>query len=189
MLSEVLDRQAPQVQAWLREFGECREQRPSVWIVDTFGHKGMQFERCVVLRADAMRFPEFFLTHELVHWYAVGTPWSRLPKVVEEGLADHAVCQLLPEYEGDRRNRHSLVYSAFRQGSIEIDLLALLREDWEDWEDFNESDYAVLYAVGFAIVERIGIDALHQLCLDHGGGVPPEVLLDRARLSPQGSGF
>jgi hypothetical protein len=185
-LVELLDRQAPAVQAALGEFNRSK---PSVWFVTGGKFKAVQCENCIVLRTDAMVVPEYFLTHELVHWYAVGTPWRRLPKAVEEGLADFLTCRIARRYELDRRRHHRAARAAVREGHVEVDFLRMLREDREDWGNYTALDHDILYAFGFTVVERIGVEGLYQLCLDHEDGVPPALLLERARLTREGGGW
>jgi hypothetical protein len=76
-----------------------------------------------------------------------------------------------------------------RRGHVDVNLLELLGEKIEDTEDYTDSDYAILYAIGFVFVDRIGVDSLYQLCLDHEDGVPPSLILERAGIAEDGTGL
>jgi hypothetical protein len=138
----------------------------------------------IYLTPSARSMERFVLAHELVHWQISGT-WRALPFTVQEGLADRIGTELAPEVRFNREMQMSLALSS---SSVRdpIDLLDLSKREWSS---LKQSDAAsARFGVGYFIVERIGIERLHELCGEFvtsaRARIPPERLLDEAALSP-----
>jgi hypothetical protein len=54
----------------------------------------------IVLAREAQDEFDFFVAHELVHWYIDESPYAGLPHFIEEGLADWIACDLMGGLEG-----------------------------------------------------------------------------------------
>ncbi len=164
------------------------------------------------LRANAS-YPTWYLAHELVHGL-MGPSWAPLPGVLTEGLCDALAARVSPEvnsvirthralhaglYFGDMRyrigythpasgeERRADVTYAYANDPAEHDPEDLLTRSRRSFHSLNAVP-ATYYGLGFVFVERvlnrIGIDGLHELCLEAtraGHAVVPERwLLDAA---------
>lgn len=116
--------------------------------------------RIVIGDAPLLKQARFSVAHELVHWYA-SDPWDRLPHAIEEGLADYIALQLAPEFRDARleelARRRAEMTPERRERAI-----ALTEREWNGAPKETRSD---AYAVGYEVVERLGIEALRELCV------------------------
>ena len=129
----------------------------------------------------------FVIAHELAHaWLA--PEWNVLPQMLEEGLADLAGERADPQAGVCRRLFHGLrlvtwagigwPYVLERDGEKEAGMLhlgkpeqglpelgAMLELDGRNFHDVGgEQNENLLYAVGYALVQQIGVPKLAQLC-------------------------
>jgi len=144
--------------------------------------------RCVEI--DIGRDPaweRFVIAHELAHaWLA--PEWNPLPQILEEGLADLAGERADPQAGVCRRLFHGLrlvtwagigwPYQIERNGKQEIGMLrmgrseaglptlgAMLELDGTSYHDVGgEQNENLLYAVGYALVDQVGVPKLKELC-------------------------
>ncbi len=152
----------------------------------------------------------FVIAHELAHsWLA--PEWNPLPQILEEGLADMAGASADPEAGVCRRLFHGLrlvtwagigwPYVVERNGKKEAgmlhmgkteqglpDLAAMLALDGNSYHDVGgEQNENLLYAVGYALVQQIGVPKLKELCeraLQSGlPQIPADWVLEAAGLS------
>ena len=101
----------------------------------------------------------FGVAHELVHWYAFGV-WDRLPHAVEEGLADYIALQLAPELLDIRKAD----YGATSVGMTPERRARVFACNEREWPRVSEEVRLDAYAIGYEIVQRLGIDGLRSLC-------------------------
>lgn len=147
----------------------------------------------------------FLLGHELTHALLDPT-WQALPQVVEEGLADHAGEQASPTCGASRRLAHAIRLCSWTGPGLQIvragrpaetlcarlDLeslpepLAMLELDGRSYHDVKPAENReLLYALGYLIVERIGVAKLRELCVAAGKRrLGPAELFDAAQLDP-----
>ena len=117
-------------------------------------------ERRIVIGEAALRDQaRFSVAHELVHWYA-SAPWEHLPHAVEEGLADYIAVHIAPEFRDERvaelERRLSSITPERREQALDVS-----ERTWATTPRDVRSD---AYAVGFEIVQRLGIEGLRELC-------------------------
>ncbi len=117
-------------------------------------------DRRILIGEFALRYqPRFSIAHELVHWY-VCPPWDRLPHVVEEGLADFIAVEFDPKMRAIRvpelEQRIAEVTPERRARTYAITNRTQSRTPADVKHD--------MYAVGFEIVRRLGIERLRELC-------------------------
>jgi hypothetical protein len=117
--------------------------------------------RRIVLGGAAMRVQaNRIVVHELVHWYKAD-PWDRLPHVVEEGLAEYISLIFAPEFR-DPRVAELAECRANLTPERRERALAVNRHN----KDLIPKDERTeIYAVGYEIVERLGIDGVRALCV------------------------
>jgi len=129
----------------------------------------------------------FVIAHELAHsWLA--PEWNVLPQILEEGLADMAGERADPQAGVCRRLFHGLrlvtwagigwPYVLERDGKQEAGMLhlgkpeqglpelgAMLELDGSTYHEVGgEQNENLLYAVGYALVQQIGVPKLARLC-------------------------
>lgn len=132
--------------------------RPVVWRVDekTIGGTPAAYatggwlnrQKVVLLGRSAT---EEMLAHELVHWHSNNSGWPELPHLVEEGLAVFVTRELFPGGE--------LV-----PVPPDVNWPVLFAMDHEAKSRLaNEDEYQTFYAMGFVVVERIGLDELRRM--------------------------
>lgn len=107
----------------------------------------------------ARRQTRFAVGHELVHWYARGV-WDRLPHAVEEGLADELALRCSEELRGVR----AMEFTAALASLTPERRARALALDERSWKDVSAEACSDAYAVGFEIVQRVGVDNLRALC-------------------------
>jgi hypothetical protein len=122
--------------------------------------KDRMVDRWILIGEFALRYqPRFTVAHELVHWY-VCPPWDRLPHVVEEGLADFIAIEFDPRLGSVRvpelEHRIAEITAERRTRTY-----AITNRTMERTPEDVKSD---MYAVGFEIVRRLGLERLRELC-------------------------
>ncbi len=157
-----------------------------------------------------LAWERFVIGHELAHsWLA--PEWNPLPQILEEGLADMAGARADPEAGVCRRLFHGLrlvtwagigwPFVVERNGKKEAGMLhmgkaekglpglaAMLALDGNSYHEVGgEQNENLLYAVGYALVEQIGVPKLKELCERALAGGQPQIpadwVLDAAGLS------
>ena len=157
-----------------------------------------------------LAWERFVLAHELAHaWLA--PEWNPLPQILEEGLADMAGARADPEAGVCRRLFHGLrlvtwagigwPYQVERNGKQEAGMLRtgkpeqglptladMLELDGTSYHEVGgEQNENLLYAVGYALVQQIGVPTLKELCeraLAEGlAQIPVERVLAAAQLT------
>lgn len=129
----------------------------------------------------------FVIGHELAHaWLA--PEWNPLPQILEEALADQCGARADPEAGACRRLYHGLrlvswagigwPFTLERGGKPETGMVTLghpsaqlpgvaglLALDGTNYHDVGgEDEKALLYSVGYALAEQIGLEKLRALC-------------------------
>lgn len=173
------------------ELGYRRDEPLEVWLDPEWHTHGSAGARCIVVNPSGrrMEFVDLILAHELVHWHARGTPIQRnLPLVVGEGIAERIALDIVREYEADRRAVYGDLLDAARRRGDLPDLISRANLDEYGWHSLPpESSRHELYALGFALVNRIGVDALREAATR--GPVTLEATLRMAGVSPDGTGL
>lgn len=121
---------------------------------------GQIIGRTIELRAGVWSAPRFLIAHEFTHWSVAGSPWDRLPHAAEEGLCDFVAGQVAPESR-DERVLDLKARAARGLDAPVDDVLALTSRTWEH-ADVGAKQSA--YALGYFLVERIGLERLRGLC-------------------------
>lgn len=150
---------------------------------------GQIIGRTIELRAGVWSAPRFLIAHEITHWSVAGSPWDRLPHAAEEGLCDFVAGQVAPKSRDERVL--DLKARAARGLDAPIDdVLALTSRTWEHADAGAKTS---AYALGYFLVERIGLERLRRLCESGVAQGPSDVSteqlleaagLDRATLMP-----
>ncbi|MBK7641683.1 MAG: hypothetical protein IPJ19_01315 [Planctomycetes bacterium] len=157
-----------------------------------------------------LSWERFVIAHELAHsWLA--PEWNPLPQILEEGLADMAGSAADPQAGVCRRLFHGLrlvtwagigyPFSSEHDGRREAGMLKLgqptaglptlaqmLELDATSYHDVGgDQNENLLYAVGFALVQQIGVPALKALCARANAQglaqIPADWLLEAAGLT------
>jgi len=177
----------------------------------TSGDPGLRELQCIEIDIGReFAWERFVIAHELAHaWLA--PQWNVLPQILEEGLADLAGERADPQAGVCRRLFHGLrlvtwagigwPYALERDGEQEVGLLHLgrtepglpelgemLELDGREYHEVGgEQNENLLYAVGYALVQQIGVPKLAQLCADANAAglaqIPAEWVLDAAGLT------
>jgi len=121
---------------------------------------GQMVDRRIELTADARDALRFLIAHELVHWCKSG-PWDRLPHTIEEGFADYVALNLAPEFAIERRE----LFEARLKAASTEEMREVLVVDARDWPALPDDSKLLAYAVGFRVVEAVGLDGLRALCV------------------------
>ena len=101
----------------------------------------------------------YYIAHELVHWYTHDSPYEGLPLFIEEGLADWIACDLTG-------GLNSRIAENEQIGTLSIDP----RHLWLDNAEFRQlprDEYVDLTRAGFEIVRRLGLPRLRELLRDN----------------------
>lgn len=132
------------------------------------------------------------VAHELTHYW-LGPTWRRLPGVVEEGLCEVVADQVDPESAPARRAWHAAhlmsaiadgvrlelpvwidgrltvtggrIWRTLDKSQLHLDDRAL-QLSLEQLASFSSANRSALTSFGYLLASRIGIDRLHEMCLD-----------------------
>jgi hypothetical protein len=177
----------------------------------TEGDPELRHVRCIEIDIGReLAWERFVIAHELTHtWLA--PEWNPLPQILEEGLADLAGARADPEAGVCRRLFHGLrlvtwagvgyPYVLERNGRKEGGMLrlgnpekglptlaAMLELDGTSYHEVGgEQNENLLYAVGYVLVQEIGVPKLKELCaraLAEGRAqIPADWVLAAAKLT------
>lgn len=173
------------------ELGHRRDEPVEVWLDPEWPGGPTTFEHCIAFNPSDPRlaFADLYLARELVHWHAHGTHLERnLPPVVRAGIAERIAVELVPECEEERRFLYGqLLDQARRRGALPrlISAASLDDREWRSLPD-DRRRYE-LHALGFALVDRIGVDALRDASAR--GPVTPDAVLRMAGVDSDGAGL
>lgn len=178
--------------------GDLRQRRES-WIEVQLGSDPQQYR--------------WILAHEFTH-YLLGDEWLPLPMIVEEGLCDLVAEQLDPATGAQRRMSHAVLLASWLGPGLSVtrtdratgrmetitlrvnidreempSVVSMLRFDERSYHSIRDpKQNQLLYAFGYLLVSRIGIEKLSALCAQarEAGvdAVPPEWLLAAAGVRP-----
>ncbi len=137
--------------------------------------RGEVVERLIELRAGVRTAPRFLISHELTHWNVARTAWDRLPQFAEEGLCDFVAGVVAPEHRGERVL--DLQMRAARGLDAHVDDVFVLTA--RTWEKADGAVKSSAYALGYFLVERIGLDRLGQLCRSSLALGPTDVSIEQ----------
>ena len=150
---------------------------PVVWIAATptvDGVLAVTYTTRIVLGRDALRWPDPYLAHELVHWWIDASPYRGLPHFVEEGLAMALSYDLLP----DDLARHAGWLTRNRDATATPQELELTPQAWHR---LPRADAERLTALGYRAVRRVGLPRLRALA---AARAPPDAYLAPGELAP-----
>lgn len=147
-----------------------RADLPEIWVVDRLAggsRYGICFAKRIELFRAAFVHVDYYVAHELVHWYAHDSPFARLPVFVEEGLADYIALRLTGLHDA-RVSEHR------RMGGVSFppDMLHADKESWGSWS-FEDCEAAT--RLGFEVVSVLGLEGLLEFlgrgasALDYAG--------------------
>jgi len=208
-LSRSLDRY---FEAVAERLGYRRETPLEVWLDPEWASAATAFDTCIVVNPRMLQIEEHsgaatdemcvavdprllqpgqadgIMAHELTHWHAMFTPLRNLPQVAYEGLACKVVAEVVPGWDAAQRAALDPLIDAARARGDLPDLLARADMDVNSWTTppFDER-LEDLYALGFRLVDRIGIDPLIDAA--EKGPVTLEEILAMAGVGPDGSGL
>jgi len=177
----------------------------------TSGVPGQRQSQCIEIDIGReFAWERFVIAHELAHYW-LAPEWNVLPQILEEGLADMAGERADPQAGVCRRLFHGLrlvtwagigwPYVLEHDGRHEAGMLHLgkpepglpdfgtmLELDGTNYHDVGgEQNENLLYAVGYALVEQLGVPKLAQLCararVEGLTQIPADWVLDAAGLS------
>jgi hypothetical protein len=182
-LAALLDELAPKVRELL---GEARIEPAEVILMK----RGLppccgacNYGSMILMDESTRGHERIYLAHELVHWQCAGS-LMRLPNTVREGLADEIGVRLAPE----ECMPLAIGYvTAFGRGTLSDPVAALNVPKDKLWDSEFDSSRTELYAVGYFVASKIGLDGLRALCSraerEGRDQVPAEWFLDEAHLS------
>ena len=181
-VAALLEELAPKVR---KIMVEANAEAPQIYVLDREvegAGDACNYKQLILLGPGSRVMERYALAHELAHWYARGT-WKRLPRTMQEGLADRVAMEIIPEAWMQRETMLMLALPL----SPEQDPIALLNYSPGDWDRATDDKLSnALYGVAYFIAKRIGIEKLHALCIDASTAglqtVPPELLLREADL-------
>jgi len=121
------------------------------------GARAICYENYIVITRDGQDSFDYYLAHELVHWYVGESPYAGLPHFIEEGL-DWIACDVtgVLEYR---------IAESSQIGSLSIDPRHLSIEA-EAFMQLPRDPTVDLTHAGFDIVRRLGMDELRELGQD-----------------------
>jgi len=120
-----------------------------------FGSHGTCFSSHIEITPRGMRVHEYVLAHEACHWYIAGSRFDGLPLWVEEGLCDWIAYDVLGLLEGRRMELEDDVTSAIHLEHLHYDAVG--------WDRLTGRETDALYALGFRVVDRLGLERLAEL--------------------------
>lgn len=135
-----------------------RADLPVLWVVehDLGAARAVCYERRIELKPSAVELKpsavEYYVAHELVHWYMPGSSFDGLPHFVEEGLADFVALQLFGLVSARERENAAI-------GSVTVPTAAL-DADSRVWFTLPDETKLALTRLGFTVVSRLGMDGL-----------------------------
>jgi hypothetical protein len=124
------------------------------------------YENYIVVMGDGLDALDYYIAHELVHWYIDDSPYAGLPHFLEEGFADWIACDLTGTLDARRAETSQL-------GSLSINPRHLAL-DVEGWRRLPASDCDKLTRAGFDLVHRLGLEQLRELA--RAGSTPDDYL-------------
>jgi hypothetical protein len=101
---------------------------------------------------------DYYVAHELVHWYIDDSPYAGLPSFLEEGVADWIACDLTGVLD-------ARIEESARIGSLSINPRHLSL-DAEEFIQLPRETTSDLTRAGFDIVRRLGLPRLRELLQD-----------------------
>ncbi|MFO1010530.1 MAG: hypothetical protein U1F29_10755 [Planctomycetota bacterium] len=137
--------------------------------------RGVVVERLIELRPGVRSAPRFLIAHELTHWNVGRSAWDRLPHYAEEGLCDFVAGVAAPDYWGERV-LDLKVRAAPGLDSPLDEVFSMSSRTWE-WADGAVKSSAC--AIGYFLVDRIGLDRLRQLCESSVALGPTDVSIEQ----------
>ena len=168
-----------------------------VWLVPDFDapYRGYTFRRSIIINTGGWRDTRYFvferaLAHELVHWHLADSPvTTNMPIMLQEGLCDRLSLDLMQDsplaYAVPAE--YALLLSAARSRGELPELIARLELSAVDATGMPPQERDYLYALGLALVDRIGVRPL----LEGAGRGPlvPADLLEMAGIDSAGGGL
>lgn len=148
----------------IRELLGCDSKLPEIWLLDQAriqGRAGLHASGddgdYLLIATSAAGSLEYLLAHELAHWRsdACGV---ELPSVVEEGLADVVVLEVMPELCA-----LMLEQRANASPSQDWPLERALELDFESWGRLQRHEERELRSIGFLLVLELGLERLAEL--------------------------
>lgn len=127
----------------------------------------------------------FLLAHELAHHY-LPRAWHRLPAVVEEGIADAIGMEAEPSVVAERlRTYEQAIEATLSSPARRASGLAALHARGDQIAALPQEEHLFVAAVGFLLVDRVGLGGLQALVVRAerlgGGPVPLMWVLQAAR--------
>lgn len=121
---------------------------------------------CITMDRSALCHPNlrWMLAHEIVH-VLIPEDLQLLPIGLQEGLADYVASQIAPEFGAERAKQlQDTLESGYRTGLglTPSEAFALSKQGLLDIRD--PAQHQLVYALGYAVVSRIGIERLRQFC-------------------------
>ncbi len=162
-----------------------------VWLDPEWAAAATTFDTCIVMNPCELEpgYAPGVLVHELVHWHTRRTALQRnLPQVAYEGLAHRIVAELVPGWDPAFRAEFRLRLDQARARGDLADLVSWADPGAAAWTtppfDDRMND---LYALGFTLVDHIGVDAL--IAAAERGPVTLEELLEMSGVGADGTGL
>ncbi len=173
-----------------KRFGYTNPAPLEVWLDYDWPFQWTTMPRCIVLNPSigGMQGAEIILVHELVHWHAQASPIATsLPHPIVEGICERIACDLVERWRAERRAQLEGGLQALRESGELPRLIALLGVDIRRYERLSSEDRIGLSMLGFALVDRIGVEALLEAA--KRGPVTQEALLAIGRIDAAGVGL
>ncbi len=123
------------------------------------GARAVCYENYIVIMGEGQDSLDFFLAHELVHWYIDDSPYAGLPHFIEEGLADWISCEVTGVLE-------ARIAESVQIGTLSIDPRHLSVTS-AGWSHLSRGEREALTRAGFDLVRRLGLAELRELLRAH----------------------
>jgi hypothetical protein len=176
--STIESRISPRLDAEVRShLGSTREETPRFLLTSRerlrCGCIASCYDDYIVVAVDGHDTLDFFVAHELVHWYVVDSPFAGMPLFLEEGLADWIACDVTGHLEARIVESHLI-------GSVEIQP-SHLYVDAAGWCELSSPVVEDLTRAGFDLIRRLGMERVRELALQ---GASADVYLREAGVYP-----
>ncbi len=173
------------------KLGYLRSEPVEVWLDAEWPRRATTLERCIVFNPSdgGNEFADLILAHEFVHWHAEDTRVQRnLPHTILEGICEWIAANLVSQWLVDRRKLFRGLLDAARERGDLPHLISRLSLNKHEWRSHPSDDRLYeQYALGFMLVDRIGVDVLREAA--EMGPVTPNAILEMAGISADGTGL
>lgn len=173
-----------------KRLGHTNPRPVEIWLDPTWAGQAITLEHRIVFNPSngAINGADLILAHEFVHWhFQASTHAGRLPHPIVEGICDCIAVELVDRFKDVRRAQIVDHLDAVHERGDLPRLISQLGVGIRQFEALTDDDQVSLAAIGFTLVERIGVEALRDAA--ERGPVTPEAILEMAGVGADGTGL